>query len=177
MSKYQVTTEMKPCGMETETYLVVVTLDDLKEESRTVLARLGEDLKQVALVVVVDQNVQLLQNIQIFLHVHWRALQLLAQGVVVGLGDLQELDTTRTQLSNSVDHIGGVQSNMLHTTASVIIHVFLDLALAFAIRGFVDGHLDVFFPISHHNRSQRTEFSVNHLVVHRPEAMELQRVS
>ena len=39
---------------------MVVPLDRLQEQSRPVLHYLGEDLKQVALVIIVDQNVQLL---------------------------------------------------------------------------------------------------------------------
>src|ERR1041384_5728221 len=41
--------------------LAATTLDDLEEERRTVLDRLGEDLKHIALVVLVDQDVELLE--------------------------------------------------------------------------------------------------------------------
>ena len=40
---------------------MVVPLDDLQEERGSVLHGLGEDLEEVATIVVVNQNVQLLQ--------------------------------------------------------------------------------------------------------------------
>ena len=42
-------------------------LDDLEEQCRPILDRLGEDLEQVALVVAVDQDSQLGQLVQVFL--------------------------------------------------------------------------------------------------------------
>ena len=42
-------------------HLVVVTLDDLEEEGGSVLEVLGEDLQQVAVIVKVHQDLQLLQ--------------------------------------------------------------------------------------------------------------------
>lgn len=44
-----------------ETYVVVVALDDLQEQRGSILQVLCEDLKQVAAVVIVHQNVQALQ--------------------------------------------------------------------------------------------------------------------
>ena len=42
-------------------YLVVVPLDDLQEHRGTVLQGLGEDLQQVAVVIIVNQDFQLLK--------------------------------------------------------------------------------------------------------------------
>ena len=42
-------------------YLVVVPLDDLQEHGGPVLQGLGEDLQQVAIVIVVNQDLQLLK--------------------------------------------------------------------------------------------------------------------
>ena len=41
--------------------LVVVSLDDFNKQSRAILEWLGEDLQQIAVVVVVNQNLQLFQ--------------------------------------------------------------------------------------------------------------------
>ena len=43
------------------TYTVVVSLDDLQEEGGAVLHGLGEDLQQVALVIVVHQDLKTLE--------------------------------------------------------------------------------------------------------------------
>ena len=40
---------------------MVVSLDDLQKEGGAVLHGLGEDLQQVAVVIVVDQDVQVLE--------------------------------------------------------------------------------------------------------------------
>lgn len=42
-------------------YLVISALDDLQEERRSVLHDLREDLKQISLVVEINQYLQLLQ--------------------------------------------------------------------------------------------------------------------
>ena len=48
--------------------LVVVPLDDLDEDGGPVLHRLGEDLQQVAVVVIVDQDLEFLDRVNVFLH-------------------------------------------------------------------------------------------------------------
>ena len=48
--------------------LVVVPLDDLDEDGGPVLHWLGEDLQQVAVVVIVDQDLELLDRVNVFLH-------------------------------------------------------------------------------------------------------------
>ena len=51
---------------------MVVPLDDLYEDGGSVLHGLGEDLQQVAVVVIVDQDLQLLQLGEVFRHLHTR---------------------------------------------------------------------------------------------------------
>ncbi len=46
--------------MNTKTYTMVVPFDHLKEESWTILHGFGEDLKQVAIVIKIHQNIQFL---------------------------------------------------------------------------------------------------------------------
>ena len=58
--------------------LVVPPLDNLDEESGPVLERFGEDLKQIALLVVIDQQVQLFDMIQVLLNRGALLLQTLA---------------------------------------------------------------------------------------------------
>lgn len=49
----------------TET-LVIVSLDDLKEKCWSVLHDFGEDLQQVAVVIIVNQDVKFLNLVQVF---------------------------------------------------------------------------------------------------------------
>lgn len=46
--------------------LMVLSLDDLEEERRTILARLAEDLQEISVFVEVDQDVQFLQTVHVF---------------------------------------------------------------------------------------------------------------
>ena len=48
--------------------LVVVPLDDLKENSGPILHRLSEDLQQVAIIVIVNEDLEFLNFIQVLLH-------------------------------------------------------------------------------------------------------------
>ena len=47
--------------------LVVVALNDLDEHRRTILERTGEDLQKIAIVIIINQNLQFLQQCQVFL--------------------------------------------------------------------------------------------------------------
>ena len=47
--------------------LMVVSLDDLNEDCGTILKRLGEDLKKISIVIVVNENLELLQNSNVLL--------------------------------------------------------------------------------------------------------------
>jgi hypothetical protein len=68
-----------------------MALNDLNEECRAVLNRFGEDLKEVALIIKVDQNVEALQNIQILFNLEGGVSEALPQVGVVRLGNLKEL--------------------------------------------------------------------------------------
>ena len=70
---------------------MVVALDDFKEEGRSVLHRLGEDLQQVAVVVVVDEDVERLEHGHVFDDAHLGQGQPLAQRLVVRGRHLEEL--------------------------------------------------------------------------------------
>ena len=44
---------------------MIPSLNDFKEQSRSVFYRFGEDLKQVSLVIVVDENLVLLKVVDV----------------------------------------------------------------------------------------------------------------
>ena len=65
---------------------------------------------------------------------------------------------------------------MLYTRTAIIFAELLDLALANAVGGLVDGHLDALVEISHDNTAEGRELGVDHLIVDGPEAMEVQHL-
>lgn len=65
---------------------------------------------------------------------------------------------------------------MLNTGASVVVTELLDLTLALAIGGLVDRHLDLLIEIGHDGRSERAVVGVDHLVIDRPEAVEVEHL-
>ncbi len=70
------------------------------------------------------------------------------------------------------DNIFSIEGNVLNTSTSIIIHIFLDLTFPLARRGFINWHLDRFFVICDDNGSQGWVLCVNLWVIHRPETME-----
>ena len=67
---------------------MVPSLDDLIEQGGSVLDWLGENLKQVALVIVVDQDLVLLQMVNVLRYFDVHIGQVLSQNVVVSVGNV-----------------------------------------------------------------------------------------
>lgn len=154
--------------------LMVVSLDDFVEESRSILHRLGEDLEEVALLIVVHEDVILLEHIDVFCDLNRRhRRQVLAEVVVVGRWDGEELNASSAEGFNGGDNFRSVERDVLHTRTSIVVNVLLDLRLSLAISRLVDRHFNLLVEVSHHDRSQRRELSVNHTVIHTPEAVEV----
>ena len=154
---------------------MVAPLDDLQEKSRTILDRLGEDLKEVALVVVVDENLLPLQDVDILLHLDVHVGESTPQVVVICIGDLvEELDATRFHASHRLDDVLRAHCDVLHARTTVVLAELLDLTLPHALGWLVDGHLDLLIEVRHDRGAQRRVVRMNHLVVYRPEAMEVE---
>lgn len=155
---------------------MVVALDNLVEERGPVLNRLGEDLEQVALIVVVDQDVQALNHVHVFCYVDTRGLESLAQVLIVSSRYGQELNAACLHLGDGVNDIVGAHGDVLHTGPAVVVDILLDLALAFSWCGLVDRHLDVLVEVAHHDGPERRVLGVDHRVINRPVAVEVEHV-
>ena len=107
--------------------LVVVPLNDLDKDGRPVLEGLGEDLEQVAVIVVIDENPQLLEDVDVFFDLHLGALEPLAQLAVIGVGNVQELSASVPKVLDALDDVVRPESNVLDSGGAVVIDVFLDL--------------------------------------------------
>ena len=113
-------------------------LDDLEEQRRPILHRLGEDLQHVALVVAVDQDAQLGQ----LAHVLLDRADALGQHLVIGLRHAQERDVVVPHRPHRLDDVAGGQGDVLHAGAAVELQVLLDLRAAAALGRLVDRELD-----------------------------------
>jgi hypothetical protein len=66
---------------------VVASLDDFIEQGRSVLNWLGEDLQEVALIVVVNKDLQRLECLNVLLDFDARMLNALYKPLIVGIGN------------------------------------------------------------------------------------------
>lgn len=155
---------------------MVASLNDLDEESRPVLERLCKQLQQIALLVVVNQNAQLLDVVQVLLNRRAEALQTLAQVIVVRRWDREELSTASLHTLDRVQHTFSAQSDVLNAGASVILNIFLNLRFPHASGWLVDWHLDFLIEVRDDDRPQGRVLGVQHLVVDRPKAVKVQHL-
>merc|ERR1719234_1998785 len=159
----------------TET-LVVVSLDNFNENSWSILQRLREDLKKIPIVVIVDQNLQSLDRINVFLHLDWGLCQPLSEHIVVAVWNVEELHASCSQIINGGDDVKRPDGNMLNPCASIVVDVLLDLRFLLPWSWFVDWHLDCFFVVCYNNATQGRVVRVHLLIINRPESMEKQVV-
>ena len=146
--------------------LMVSALDYLQKEGGSVLERLGEDLQQVALVVVVDEDLLPLQNVDVLLHLDGDVLEAGSQVVVVGVGDLvEELDATVFHARDRLDNRLGAHGDVLDARTAIILAELLDLTLTLAIGRLVNRHLDFLVEVGHDHRAKRAVIRVDHLVI------------
>ena len=80
--------------------LMIVSLNDLAEESRSILQWLGEDLEKIALLIVVDENIQLLNGVEVLSDLGSALGELDSEVVVVCGWDSQELAASSFHVYN-----------------------------------------------------------------------------
>src|SRR4051794_40852284 len=119
--------------------LRALPLDDLEEHGRTVADVLGEQLEQVAVLVLVDEDTQLLQLVPRQLEVP----EPLSYVRIVRIGDLEEPHTALAHRRHGRGDVVGAQRDVLDARAAVEVDVLLDLALLAAVGRFVDGQHDL----------------------------------
>src|SRR5882724_4897634 len=131
-------------------------LDDLIEERRTILHRLGENLQQVPLFVLIHQNAQLANFL---LNVLRQDIpDAIRQHVVVAVGYGEKFDSIRAQLRYRLGDALARQSHMLDARPRVAIEIFLNLTLVPPRRRLVDRKLHRMRIVGHDNAHQRTVF-------------------
>ena len=133
---------------------MIVSLDDLEEQSGSVFDWLGEDLKEVALVIVVDQDLQFLKHIDIFFYLNASMLKTLPESLVVSVRDGKELNTSVRECSHCLNDVRSIQGYVLNSSTTVVLDVFLDLRFSLARSGLINWHLNILIEVSNHNRSK-----------------------
>src|SRR5262249_16828167 len=127
------------------------TLDDFEEQRRPVLNRLGENLKQVAFVVPIDQDAQLGQFVDVLLD----PASALRQQFVVGRRYLQERNIVPGHGAQAGDDVAGGQRDVLHTRSAVELEELVNLRSPPALCWLVDRKLDPAATVRHHLGHQR----------------------
>ncbi|MGY4277986.1 hypothetical protein ACVILE_004166 [Streptomyces sp. M18.1] len=143
-----------------------------KKTVGAVLDRLGEDLQQVAVLVAVDEDLQLAQR----LDGDAGLAGPLAEGVVVRVGRVQELDAVRLHRAHGLHDVVGVQRDVLDAGAAVELQVLVDLGLLLGDGGLVDRELHLEGAVGHDLRHQRAVLGgdvVAHELLHVREAHDL----
>lgn len=140
-----------------------VALDDLDEDGGAVHERLGEELEEVPLLVVVDEDVEALNGVEVLLQLPLPLLgtQALAHGGVVGRRDADELDAALAHGGHGGQDVVREQGNVLHAGAAVEDDELLDLRLLLARGGLVDGHLDHAVGRAHDDRVEGAELGAD----------------
>src|SRR5262245_4726983 len=138
-----------------------MALDDLEEEGRAILDRPREDLQEVALLIAIGLDAQLLERVDRNSDV----ADTVGQRRVVLVRHAQELDAVLAQLPNSADDVLGAQRDVLAAGGQVPVEVFLDLALLLARRWLVDRELDPTVAVGHDLAHERRVLGVDDLVV------------
>ncbi len=144
---------------------MISTLNDLVEKRWSIFDRLGEDLQQIAMFIVVDQDAQFLKRIEVLSDLDRRFGEFLAQRGVVGLWHAQELHTTKTQVVDSFDDVLRAQGDVLHASTAVEFDVLLNLAFPQARGRLVDWHLHDFVVIGNDSGTKRAVLCAHHFVV------------
>src|SRR3954454_5117304 len=150
-----------------------VPFDDLEEERRAVLDRPGEDLEEVALLVPVGLDPQLLERVDRDADVADAVGELL----VVGMGHPEELDAEAAARPDRRHDVVRSEGDVLGAGLAVVADDLLDLALLLARRRLVDRELDPAVAVGHYLGHQGAVLGMDDLVVVVDQLAEAERVA
>ena len=177
--------------------LVVASLNDLNKDCWTILDWFGEYLQEVAVVVVVNQDLELLQGGQVLLHLHLRLGQPFPEEIVIAVRNVEKLLSSGSQVGDGLDDIMGPevqrnrkfetnvmfsfkvnftppQGDMLNSSRSIEVHELLDLGLLLPRGRLIDRHLDGLLVVGDDHGAEGGVLGVDLRVVDRPEPVEQQ---
>src|SRR5688500_10551966 len=108
----------------TKTHRTAVPLDHLEEQRGAGKHTLCEQLKQVAVVITIDEDLQALQLVLVLLDL---SNALIEFGVVVAFGNIEKLLPHPPHFRHRRNDVRRQQRNVLHSGATVAIEIFLNL--------------------------------------------------
>ena len=152
---------------------VIVSLYNFKEQSWPVLDWLRKYLKQIALVIIINQDFQFLKHFNIFLNLDSCVGQALFQVIIVCIRNCQKFKSSILTSLHCSNDIIGFHGDMLYSSSIVVVYVFLNLRLSFSRCWFVNRHLHILVKIGNYNRPQSGVFSMENRVIYGPESMEV----
>lgn len=97
----------------------VVALDHLDEDSGAVTYMLGEDLKEIPVLVKVHEDVEFLKQVDVLVEFRAHLRQALAHHRVVRCWDTEKGDTTLLEAVDRLDDVDGAEGDVLNTRAVV----------------------------------------------------------
>lgn len=113
--------------MYTSTHIVISALNNLDEQCRSILNVSGENLKEVPVLVEVDENLELLKNGNVLDDLRGTSGETLTKHVVISVGNVEELETAGTEIINGFDYVVSIERDMLYSSTTVILNEFLYL--------------------------------------------------
>jgi hypothetical protein len=139
-----------------------------KKQCWTILHRLGEDLKEITLIVAVYQYTQFFKGIEVFIDMAHTVRQL----IIVRSGHFEEFYPAVLEIGYGFNNIVGGERNVLASFAIVIIEVFFYLRFLFAFGRFIDGEFYKTVPIAHHLAHESGIFGGDIIVIERQDIPE-----
>jgi len=131
---------------------VAPSLDHFQEQGRPVLQRPRKDLQEVALLVIVDEDLVLLQDGDVLLDIETHLGGPFSDHIVVGVRDLiQELDSSCLHPLHCLDDVVSPHGDVLDSRTTIVLHILLDLTLPDAVSWLIDGHLDLLVEVRHNH--------------------------
>src|SRR6266550_711505 len=160
LSLYRFEQRLEVSGAKT---LRAFPFDDLIEDGRPVFDWLREYLKQIPLVITIDENPQFAQRGDVFIDMA-NAIQ---KRIVVRPRDAQEFYAALTQSRHRRNDVVCRNRDVLYSGAVVELEIFVDLRLLLSFGWLVDRKLDPSISVGHHLRHQCGIFSRDRLVIER----------
>lgn len=133
---------------------MVSSLDDFKEKGGSVFNRLGENLKKVTFVVIINEDFIFLDNFKILVNFDIGIRKIFPKNVIISVRNGQKLNSPLSHVLHSLYDSFGLQGNVLNAWAMIIINIFLNLGLFFSFSWLIYWHLNILIVVSHNDGPQ-----------------------
>jgi len=133
---------------------VVSPLNNFNKNCWTIFDWLCKYLQQVALLVKIYENIELSNNFKVLCNFGTHITKSLTKVIIVARRNGQELTTSLFHPCDRVNDTICSESNMLHSSATVVIDVFLNLRFPLTSSWLVDWHFNILIEVTNYYGSQ-----------------------